>query len=211
MCFIIYTKNRYYMLFFFFSSRRRHTRLTCDWSSDVCSSDLLQGIGLELREPGAEREHEALQLLGRDHADRGVVDGRAGERVAEGHVRIGVLTRRRVREGDVRVQRRVLEARSGLDRRDDLARHAELGEASERGLLVVPEVAHRLVEADQALLDQVLGIATGEEVRARLQTDEARVAADQRVEGNLVAVTGPDDELEIRKLALLSLSRIRWG
>src|SRR5690242_20813688 len=26
--------------FFFFSSRRRHTRLTCVWSSDVCSSDL---------------------------------------------------------------------------------------------------------------------------------------------------------------------------
>src|SRR6266571_7930481 len=26
-------------LLFFFSSRRRHTRLTCDWSSDVCSSD----------------------------------------------------------------------------------------------------------------------------------------------------------------------------
>src|SRR5438132_12605650 len=25
---------------FFFSSRRRHTRLLCDWSSDVCSSDL---------------------------------------------------------------------------------------------------------------------------------------------------------------------------
>src|SRR5438477_10505603 len=30
-----------YPRFFFFSSRRRHTRLTCDWSSDVCSSDLL--------------------------------------------------------------------------------------------------------------------------------------------------------------------------
>src|SRR5207247_3311310 len=29
---------------FFFSSRRRHTRSTRDWSSDVCSSDLL---GLE--------------------------------------------------------------------------------------------------------------------------------------------------------------------
>src|SRR5690242_21581313 len=27
-------------ILFFFSSRRRHTRLTCDWSSDVCSSDL---------------------------------------------------------------------------------------------------------------------------------------------------------------------------
>src|SRR5438309_3234466 len=28
------------MCFFFFSSRRRHTRWNCDWSSDVCSSDL---------------------------------------------------------------------------------------------------------------------------------------------------------------------------
>src|SRR5256885_16471259 len=31
------------VLFFFFSSRRRHTRLQGDWSSDVCSSDLLTG------------------------------------------------------------------------------------------------------------------------------------------------------------------------
>src|SRR5256886_8257255 len=30
---------RFYV-FFFFSSRRRHTRFDCDWSSDVCSSDL---------------------------------------------------------------------------------------------------------------------------------------------------------------------------
>src|SRR5437764_9693638 len=29
------------MLFFFFSSRRRHTRYIGDWSSDVCSSDLV--------------------------------------------------------------------------------------------------------------------------------------------------------------------------
>src|SRR2546430_15283596 len=28
------------IIFFFFSSRRRHTRFDCDWSSDVCSSDL---------------------------------------------------------------------------------------------------------------------------------------------------------------------------
>src|SRR6266487_4995692 len=28
-------------MFFFFSSRRRHTRWTGDWSSDVCSSDLV--------------------------------------------------------------------------------------------------------------------------------------------------------------------------
>src|SRR5438477_4114233 len=36
--------------FFFFSSRRRHTRLTCDWSSDVCSSDLPNLLAL-----GAQR------------------------------------------------------------------------------------------------------------------------------------------------------------
>src|SRR5262249_60122136 len=30
------------LLRFFFSSRRRHTRLVSDWSSDVCSSDLIR-------------------------------------------------------------------------------------------------------------------------------------------------------------------------
>src|SRR5690625_5967341 len=32
-----------YLYFFFFSSRRRHTSWPCDWSSDVCSSDLEEG------------------------------------------------------------------------------------------------------------------------------------------------------------------------
>src|SRR5256886_13122200 len=32
------------MLYFFFSSRRRHTRFDCDWSSDVCSSDLAPAL-----------------------------------------------------------------------------------------------------------------------------------------------------------------------
>src|SRR2546430_14597299 len=43
------------LVFFFFSSRRRHTRFDCDWSSDVCSSDLLgpssapdQAVDIEL-------------------------------------------------------------------------------------------------------------------------------------------------------------------
>src|SRR5256885_5131373 len=31
---------------FFFSSRRRHTRLQGDWSSDVCSSDLIRELDL---------------------------------------------------------------------------------------------------------------------------------------------------------------------
>src|SRR2546430_12720075 len=34
------TVMKLFIDFFFFSSRRRHTRFDCDWSSDVCSSDL---------------------------------------------------------------------------------------------------------------------------------------------------------------------------
>src|SRR3989475_2907929 len=41
-----------FCFFFFFSSRRRHTRFDCDWSSDVCSSDLDKALSLRLRELG---------------------------------------------------------------------------------------------------------------------------------------------------------------
>src|SRR5260370_32335810 len=37
--------------FFFFSSRRRHTRFKCDWSSDVCSSDLAEPAAIVEPEP----------------------------------------------------------------------------------------------------------------------------------------------------------------
>src|SRR5438132_9835243 len=43
-------------LIFFFSSRRRHTRSLCDWSSDVCSSDLF----------GTERINATSQLASWD-------------------------------------------------------------------------------------------------------------------------------------------------
>src|SRR2546430_16750176 len=66
---------------FFFSSRRRHTRFDCDWSSDVCSSDLdrhqLRGahvphvdhLGHELVRGGA---HAVGQVDGRDLARVGI-------------------------------------------------------------------------------------------------------------------------------------------
>src|SRR5256884_21780 len=38
------TKEIQYLNVFFFSSRRRHTRCSRDWSSDVCSSDLLRSL-----------------------------------------------------------------------------------------------------------------------------------------------------------------------
>src|SRR3712207_5466649 len=42
------------VIFFFFSSRRRHTRYWRDWSSDVCSSDLLTYTKLEKAIEGVE-------------------------------------------------------------------------------------------------------------------------------------------------------------
>src|SRR5256885_11669084 len=58
-------------MFFFFSSRRRHTRLQGDWSSDVCSSDLV-------RERSAPRPARRADLPGRRSARRG--------RAEEGHL-----------------------------------------------------------------------------------------------------------------------------
>src|SRR5256886_4101489 len=40
--------KRDYVFFCFFSSRRRHTRFDCDWSSDVCSSDLPLSRSMQL-------------------------------------------------------------------------------------------------------------------------------------------------------------------
>src|SRR2546427_2740803 len=40
--YFFFTHTYFLFVFFFFSSRRRHTRFDCDWSSDVCSSDLAE-------------------------------------------------------------------------------------------------------------------------------------------------------------------------
>src|SRR3989475_5908493 len=54
------------MFHFFFSSRRRHTRFDCDWSSDVCSSDLslrsAGGIEAGLRHYEEVRSVEVLKI-----------------------------------------------------------------------------------------------------------------------------------------------------
>src|SRR5260221_86849 len=66
--------------YFFFSSRRRHTRSLCDWSSDVCSSDLAAaGHGRTHAEPAAEGRFEDLR-----HRDRGRHGLRDEGRPAEG-------------------------------------------------------------------------------------------------------------------------------
>src|SRR5438477_3204336 len=53
---------------FFFSSRRRHTSLTCDWSSDVCSSDL----GSACTPPSPWAAATAKQILVRLTTDEGL-------------------------------------------------------------------------------------------------------------------------------------------
>src|SRR6186713_1586156 len=55
-------------------------------------------LRLERREAAAEREDEALELLGRDDADGRVVHARARERVAERAVAFGLLASRCVTE-----------------------------------------------------------------------------------------------------------------
>src|SRR5256886_8244239 len=63
---------------FFFSSRRRHTRFDCDWSSDVCSSDLA----------AAERLNELVRQLENSIeklAQQAEGLSREGERAAAAH------------------------------------------------------------------------------------------------------------------------------
>src|SRR2546427_13196081 len=53
-------------LFFFFSSRRRHTRFDCDWSSDVCSSDLMFVTGPNVVKTVTHEEVDFESLGGAD-------------------------------------------------------------------------------------------------------------------------------------------------
>src|SRR5205809_1968751 len=48
---------------FFFSSRRRHTRCSRDWSSDVCSSDLIVGSLAALLAEAYRQSRNRLAML----------------------------------------------------------------------------------------------------------------------------------------------------
>src|SRR2546430_7400456 len=71
-----------FFFFFFFSSRRRHTRFDCDWSSDVCSSDL----GLIREWLRAESQHMPVRILDMHLQCPGIVTRRAVGRSEERRV-----------------------------------------------------------------------------------------------------------------------------
>src|SRR2546430_9149665 len=55
--------NAFSLIFFFFSSRRRHTRFDCDWSSDVCSSDLRCAQALRNNDANRRLQNRASLLI----------------------------------------------------------------------------------------------------------------------------------------------------
>src|SRR5437763_17013445 len=61
---------------FFFSSRRRHTRYIGDWSSDVCSSDL---IGVRHRPEERRPDPEEIDQAPRQHAIERSEERRVGK------------------------------------------------------------------------------------------------------------------------------------
>src|SRR5690625_7965288 len=98
----------------FFSSRRRHTRWPRDWSSDVCSSDLVEwarraplgrGARLEVR-----RIHEESDFD--DYADH----ERSEERRVGKECRSGGWAGREEKKRNTRVQVRTTQERQGRSR-----------------------------------------------------------------------------------------------
>src|SRR6267143_7049716 len=96
--------------YFFFSSRRRHTRWNCDWSSDVCSSDLsgcedlkdrgAPGQGAGVCERGCAGRFRAADLDGHDclavlaRTPCGIEESirvRNGFDIAENHPQAGLI------------------------------------------------------------------------------------------------------------------------
>src|SRR6266480_7538210 len=97
--------------FFFFSSRRRHTRLTCDWSSDVCSSDLRRKFGLRgIVEQAPDFGGHGVEAGG-DRQNRRRAEQR--HRLQEGDDRAGKQRRQRQRNRDAPRRRPGASAENG--------------------------------------------------------------------------------------------------
>src|SRR6266481_8239424 len=102
------------MIFFFFSSRRRHTRWNCDWSSDVCSSDLRLTesfyVLANARHLSSDSVSLAREILESSHV--AVTPGAAFGTNAEGYLRFSYASSlERIHAGLDRLRRFLGEAR----------------------------------------------------------------------------------------------------
>ena len=68
-----------------------HSSSSAIFSSGGTLEVAAERVGLERGEGRAETADEALELLGRDHADRRVVNSQARKRIAEGAIAVGIL------------------------------------------------------------------------------------------------------------------------
>src|SRR5260370_16096974 len=100
---------------FFFSSRRRHTRFKCDWSSDVCSSDLPYCKQVEPALEALVKEDPKIRVVYREllvddpdlrillheclerRLDLLAIGAAVVEELDDGHVALGVAADRRGR------------------------------------------------------------------------------------------------------------------
>src|SRR5260370_26234985 len=89
----------YLVFFFFFSSRRRHTRFKCDWSSDVCSSDLVVLGIVVLHQKPRPVQPEVVRVTRLDRAAPGEVDGAEARLPDARALRLGEIDRKSVVEG----------------------------------------------------------------------------------------------------------------
>src|SRR2546430_7656810 len=159
--------TRYIGVLFFWSSRRRHTRFDCDWSSDVCSSDLVHHGAASDQHRLASRDCESGH---RPCDDGGVADGqRARHESTEGVVRR--------REGSLCAVDRVPAARTWLDGRSRAIRRA----GHHRGPIAVDESSDRGRQGRVGSAKQPPHVFGGDRKWSRRKRDAARNVDDRVV------------------------------
>src|SRR6266481_5785757 len=158
--------------FFFFSSRRRHTRWNCNWSSDVCSSDLVAnyvevtGMGpsklmaaMGNRQGGYESATVRVEPSGRVTVATGIIELGQGIRSALAQVAADVLSlpydRVVVVLGDT--ARTPYSCYGTADSRGSVTGGAAVLQATRALRQKLLRVAAQLLEADEADLEVVDG------------------------------------------------------
>src|SRR6266581_2868473 len=208
------------MVFFFFSSRRRHTRWTGDWSSDVCSSDLVDrvlaetpSVWLQLNRAWLlamlDRGDEARQIAEEANArlrDQG--DARWGEWIlAEISTLVGDYEDASNRLGilcewlETRAQLAFLESYLGQLGRSlcQLGRFDEAEQFAERA---------RALEEEHDPAMEPESWHSWRQVLARVYAHRGELTEAERLAREAVALSERNDSLDVQCLALWDLAEV---